>query len=135
MSRPLCKRFPDYARWIRSLTASQYRAIILDIVDLRFRPTGHRAGHVLFPQELTHVKLTTSPTGIVFRDGSFLVGYEAVEIDAQGEVTPLVYKYHYLRPMDGYYFRYDKPIDPGKRTGVSPARPVGRSAALSDPCC
>lgn len=49
------------------------------------------------------VKKGTPPTGIVFRDGSFLVAFEKWSVQ-NDEI--LRYKYHYKRP-DGSFLRYD----------------------------
>jgi hypothetical protein len=61
----------------------------------------------------------SSPAGLIFPGGSFLVAHELVTFDyrdaAAREPTlhRLAYSYHYQRPDDGYYFRYDHHPDVG----------------------
>jgi hypothetical protein len=59
------------------------------------------------------------PTGLHFPDGSFLVFHETVHYGYRDqEVTePTIYRtrysYHYQRPQDRFYFRYDHHPDIG----------------------
>jgi len=76
---------------------------------------------IYLPSRGAFEKITpaSSPTGLVYPDRSFLVAYERVTFgyrtDAAAEPTiyPLAYGYHYQRPFDCYYFRYDHHPDLG----------------------
>jgi hypothetical protein len=68
----------------------------------------------------------TRPCGLVFADDSFLVFHELVtfgyrrEDDEEPTVYRLRYGYHYQRPNDCYYFRYDHHPDIGDPTTHPP---------------
>ncbi len=68
------------------------------------RPTEDRRGnYIVTAGERVIVKPGDAPTGIVFRDGSFLVVYEKWSKEPD---ELLSYRYHYQRP-DGWFVRYD----------------------------
>jgi hypothetical protein len=56
---------------------------------------------------------------MVFADGSFLVFYEVIrfgyqhETDTEPKIDRLSYGYHYQRPEDHFYFRFDHHPDVG----------------------
>jgi hypothetical protein len=76
---------------------------------------------IYFPSRASFEKITpgSPPAGVIFPDGSFLVAHERVafgyrtDTDAEPTVYPLAYSYHYQRPDDCYYFRYDHHPDLG----------------------
>lgn len=62
----------------------------------------------------------SQPAGMIFADGSFLVFYEIIRYGYPNEeaTAPTIYRtkysYHYQRPIDHFYFRYDKHPDVGE---------------------
>jgi hypothetical protein len=62
-----------------------------------------RGEYIITAGERLIVKPGDAPTGIVFRDGSFLVVYEKWSKEPD---ELLSYRYHYQRP-DGWFVRYD----------------------------
>ena len=80
-------------------------------------------GQVFLPSWDAFEKISpqSQPTGIVFVDGSFLVFYEVVrfgyqyETDTEPKIYRLSYSYHYQRPADHFYFRFDHHPDVGNK--------------------
>lgn len=62
----------------------------------------------------------SSPTGIIFLDGSFLLVKQIFQYDyptenaAEPTICHLEYSYHYQRPSDNSFFRYDFHPDVGE---------------------
>jgi hypothetical protein len=79
-------------------------------------------GEVYLPSRSTFEKMNpqSQPTGLVFADGSFLTFYEVVCFDYQEEsaTEPVIYRlkygFHYQRPEDCFFFRYDHHPDIGQ---------------------
>ena len=79
----------------------------------RIRPDG--TGVFLVPSEKTFKRLSPAspPTGIVFQDGSFLCVKEVFRYGyrSSADTGPAIwrseYTYHYQRPNDCYFFRFD----------------------------
>jgi len=67
------------------------------------------------PSRTTFERITpdSEPTGLIFPDGSFLVAkdifhYDYLDDDAtEPEICHLEYAYHYQRPQDNSFFRFD----------------------------
>jgi hypothetical protein len=78
-------------------------------------------GEIYLPAHTIFEKLTpqSDPAGLIFRDGSFLVFQEIVHFGYRNETDsgPTIYRtrysYHYQRPTDYFYFRYDHHPDIG----------------------
>jgi len=62
----------------------------------------------------------SQPAGVMFADDSFLVFYEVIRYGYPDDETtsPTIfrpkYSFHYQRPIDHFYFRYDKHPDVGE---------------------
>jgi hypothetical protein len=77
--------------------------------------------HFYFPSRAWFRLLTpdSSPSGIVFLDGSFLTVKEIFRYDYESEddteprIVPLEFSYHYQIPHRGFFFRYDHHPDIG----------------------
>ena len=80
-------------------------------------------GEVFLPSRAVFEKINprSQPTGIVFADSSFLVFHEVVrfgyphETDTEPKNYRSLYGYHYQRPEDHFYFRFDHHPDVGDR--------------------
>lgn len=80
-------------------------------------------GQVFLPSQDAFEKINpqSQPAGMVFTDGSFLIFYEIVrfgyqyEIDTEPKIYRLSYSYHYQRPTDHFYFRFDHHPDVGDK--------------------
>jgi len=85
--------------------------------------TNDGIGQVFLPSRDTFEKISpqSQPTGIVFADSSFLVFYGIVrfgyqyETDTEPKIYRLSYGYHYQRPADHVYFRFDHHPDVGEK--------------------
>ena len=79
------------------------------------------SGEIFLPSRAVFEKIgpQSRPIGMVFADGSFLVFYEVVrfgyqhETDTEPKIYRLSYSYHYQRPEDHFYFRFDHHPDVG----------------------
>jgi hypothetical protein len=107
-----------FQQWQRELFA----AVMPDWVVRPISFTLTRTELIIYlPSRTAFEKLSpaSTPTGLVFPDRSFLVAHERVtfgyrtDADAEPTVYPLAYGYHYQRPHDCYYFRYDHHPDLG----------------------
>ncbi len=86
-----------------------------------FTISSHSVGEAYLPSRGTFEKLTpqSEPAGLIFRDGSFLVFQEIVhfgyrtETDSEPTLYRTLYSYHYQRPPDYFYFRFDHHPDLG----------------------
>jgi hypothetical protein len=86
-----------------------------------FTVSNRGVGEAYLPSRDIFEKLTpqSEPTGLVFQDGSFLVFQEIVhfgyrdETDAEPTLYKTRYSYHYQRPTDYFYFRFDHHPDIG----------------------
>jgi hypothetical protein len=82
---------------------------------------GPQGAEIYLPAQDVFEKIspTSPPTGLLFADGSFLVFHERVRFGYRKEADPeptlfrTAYGYHYQRPADHYYFRYDHHPDKG----------------------
>jgi hypothetical protein len=82
-------------------------------MDIGVAPNG--VGHILVPSRLSFEKVgpNSLPIGLVFPDGSFLCFKEIVRFDYRDDAATepsvfcLSYSFHYQRPGDLYFFRYD----------------------------
>ena len=80
-----------------------------------FTVSNRGVGEAYLPSRNIFEKLTpqSEPTGLIFRDGSFLVFQEIVHFGYRDETSPeptlyrTRYSYHYQRPADHFYFRFD----------------------------
>jgi len=78
-------------------------------------------GEAYIPSRDIFQKLTpqSEPAGLIFQDGSFLVFQEIVhfgyrsETDTEPTIHRTLYSYHYQRPTDFFYFRFDHHPDMG----------------------
>jgi hypothetical protein len=79
-------------------------SILPDATGLIFVPSRQR---------FQKINPLSPPTGLVFPDDSFLIIREVVrfgyrqETDVELRLFRLSYSYHYQRPSDRYYFRFD----------------------------
>ena len=83
--------------------------------------SDRKIGEVYLPSRGIFEKLNphSEPAGLIFRDGSFLVLQEIIRFDYREETHPdptlyrTKYSYHYQRPSDYFFFRYDHHPDIG----------------------
>ncbi len=79
-------------------------------------------GEFYLPSRETFEKTNpqSEPTGLIFADGSFLTFFEVVRFGYRDEsatepaIYRLKYSYHYQRPADHFFFRYDHHPDIGE---------------------
>ncbi len=99
--------------------AMKRRAIM---APLTLRISNEGVGEVYLPSRSTfeHIRPQSQPAGLVFADGSFLTFFEVVrfgyrdESAAEPAIYRLKYSYHYQRPADHFFFRYDHHPDLGE---------------------
>lgn len=83
--------------------------------------TSDGIGEIFVPSRRLFAKIgpRTAPFGLVFPDNSFLCFQEIVkygcrdEADGEPAIFRLSYSFHYQRPQDRYFFRYDHHPDVG----------------------
>jgi hypothetical protein len=85
----------------------------VDMPTVSIAPDG--TGSIYVPSQAAYEHLTpqAAPTGVVFVDGSFLVFKEIFRYDYPSpnarapEICRLEYSYHYQRPDERFYLRFD----------------------------
>lgn len=111
------KKKHEVARWIRrqTLRLQEYYFITERLDSLTTHITDDGIGYFYVPSLSNFQYLTpqSPPAGMVFLDGSFLLvkqvfqyGYPT-EAAAEPTICYLEYSYHYQRPFDNSFFRYD----------------------------
>ena len=119
----LSKRRHEAARYLRFLHDRPVASatIIASLAPPTAGVLADGTGVFLTPSEAAFKRLgpDTSPCGIVFKDGSFLCVKEVCRYGyrAAGDSEPAIwrsqYTYHYQRPDDCYFFRFDCHPDVG----------------------
>jgi hypothetical protein len=119
----LSKKKHEASRFInRELLRLQNYRQITERIDLFSTPvTNEGVGAIYIPSIQIFERLTPSsnPVGIVFIDGSFLVIKEifhyayASEDAVEPGICHLDYSFHYQRPLENSFFRYDYHPDVG----------------------
>jgi len=92
-----------------------YAEIIVHTDDITMDIRDDGVGVFCIPSREIFERITpnSKPIGLVFRDGSFLVVKEIFEYGypneraAEPDIYFHEYGYHYQRPQDGTFFRYD----------------------------
>jgi hypothetical protein len=85
----------------------------IDRLTIDISPSGSGSIYLPSPAIFERINPSTAPLGLVFVDGSFLIFKETVRygyIDkkaAAPQVYRLEYSYHYQRPQENSFFRYD----------------------------
>ena len=119
----LSKKKHETSRFIHRefLRLQKYNSIIIRIDTPTTRITDEGIGVISIPSIQVFERLTPSsaPAGIVFIDGSFLVIKEIFQYDYASEdavepsICHLEYSFHYQRPQENSFFRYDYHPDVG----------------------
>jgi hypothetical protein len=105
-------------KYLRQLEAELYffaAEVGAAVQPLTVSISNEGIGEVFLPSRDVFEKISpqNQPTGLVFADGSFLVFYEVVRFGYRNETAtePAIYRlsygYHYQRPVDHFYFRFD----------------------------
>jgi hypothetical protein len=111
-------------KYLRQLETELYAFAIQSnavVSPLTINISSNGIGEVYLPSRSTFEKIEpqSQPVGLVFVDGSFLVFQEIVRFGYQDEsateavIYRLKYSYHYQRPTDYFFFRYDYHPDVG----------------------
>ena len=112
------KQKHEVRKYLRQLEAELYlfAADVGAVVQpLTISISNEGIGEVFLPSRDVFEKISplSQPIGLVFVDGSFLVFYEIVHFGYRSETAtePTIYRhsygYHYQRPVDHFYFRFD----------------------------
>jgi len=99
--------------------AAKMRALVEPIT---ITISGDGAGEVYLPSNDAFEKISpqSQPAGLIFIDDSFLVFCEVIRFGYrdEGATEPTIYRlkygYHYQRPSDNFYFRFDHHPDIGE---------------------
>ena len=125
MRRPIraSKKKHEVARWIRrqTLRLQEYYFITERLDSMTTYIADDGVGYFYVPSQSTFQYITpqSSPTGMVFLDDSFLLVKHIFRYDYPTEdaskptICNLEYSYHYQRPSDNSFFRYDFHPDVG----------------------
>lgn len=89
------------------------------IEPITFSISDEGIAEVYLPSSKYFEKISpqSQPAGMIFADGSFLVFYEIIRYGYPDDeaIVPTIYRtkysYHYQRPIDYFYFRFDKHPD------------------------
>lgn len=120
------KQRHEVRKYLRQLEAEVYlfaADIGAAVQPLTVSISNDSVGEVFLPSRDAFQKINpqSQPTGLIFVDGTFLVFYEVVrfgypsETDTEPRIYRLSYGYHYQRPQDHFYFRFDHHPDVGDR--------------------
>jgi len=120
----LTKQKHEVNKYLRQLSTTLYNFAVrtqayVDPVTISISRDG--TGEIYLPARTIFEKLTpqSNPTGLIFRDGSFFVFQEIVhfgyrsETDTEPTLYRTCYSYHYQRPAEHFYFRFDHHPDLG----------------------
>lgn len=114
----LTKQKHEVRTYLRSLEGDLFRftserRVFIEPLTVRVSQEGR--GEIYLPSQATFEKTSpqSNPTGLIFADGSFLTFFEVVRFGYRDEsvtepaIYRLKYSYHYQRPADYFFFRYD----------------------------
>ena len=112
------KQRHEVRKYLRQLEAELYlfaADVGAAVQPLTISISNEGIGEVFLPTQDIFEKISpqSQPIGLVFMDGSFLVFYEVVRFGYRNETArkPMMYRlsygYHYQRPADHFYFRFD----------------------------
>ena len=121
----LSKQKHEVSRYLHRLETELYAFAVESrgtISPLTLSVSNDGVGEVYLPSRSTfeHLHPQSQPTGLVLADGSFLTFFEVVrfgypdESAAKPQLYRLRYSYHYQRPADQFFFRYDHHPDIGR---------------------
>jgi len=121
----LSKQQHELRKYIRQLKIEFYGFVAdtgASVEPITFSISDDGIAEVYLPSRKYFEKIDpqSQPAGVMFADGSFLVFYEVIRYGYPDDETtsPTIfrpkYNFHYQRPIDHFYFRYDKHPDVGE---------------------
>jgi len=119
------KQKHELRKYLRQLKVVLFGNIVdtnASIESLTFSISDAGVAEVYLPSREYFEKIgpQSQPAGMIFSDDSFLVFYEIIRYGYPSDeaTSPVIYRpkysYHYQRPIDHFYFRYDKHPDVGE---------------------
>ena len=121
----LSKQQHELRKYIRQLKIAFYRfvedtGVLIEPITVSISDEGIAEVYIPSRKYFEKIDPQSQPAGVMFADGSFLVLYEIIRYGYPNDeaTSPSIYRpkysYHYQRPIDHFYFRYDKHPDAGE---------------------